>query len=484
MRQPSRLPIRGIRAVALAAIGALVAVACGSSGDPQKAEFVQRVSEQAEERRADQSARALQARSKIEHIVFVLKENRTFDNMFGRFSGADGATTGLLCNGKEIPLQRATDRQPDIGHSFADGLIAVDGGTMRCFDEVELAESLRGYTQYRPAQIPNYWKLAKRYVLADRFFSSVYGPTGPEHLWAISGQSATFVEQERGHQKGEGVPREFCDDLTERAYAFRKLTPEERDEAYRLEEVPDFPTILERFLVEKVPCVNIMTVPDQLEEAGITWKYYRGERNWDVLRMIGHIRFGPMWEKRVPASEFIPDAEADRLPAVSWLIPPIWLSDHPPYSVCAGENWVVRILNALQRSPEWESTAVVIAWDDFGGFYDHAPPPHVDLYGYGPRVPAMIISPWAKRGFVESRVTDFSSVLSFIQTVNELPPLQGRNSRAYNLLNSFDFEQEPLEPLLLKERNCGKVPTGLDKALPIVDTELDDREAELIGRAS
>lgn len=462
MLESPRLRTRGIRAAAAGAILAIVSGACGPSTDPQKSDFVLRVHRQAEERAASRSKKTQQARSQIEHIVFVLKENRTFDNMFGRFPGADGAKSGYLCDGTRMPLRRATDRQPDIGHSFADGLIAVDGGTMRCFDKIQFADSLRGYTQYRAEQLPNYWKLAKRYVLADRFFSSVYGPTGPEHMWAISGQSATFVEQERGHQYGEGQPREFCDDLTERAYAFRKLTPAEREDAYRLEEVPDFPSILERFLVEKVPCVNIATVPDQLEEAGVSWKYYRGEDNWDVLRMVEHIRFGPMWEKRVPASEFIPDVEAGRLPAVSWLIPPLRLSDHPPYSVCEGENWVVRILNTLQRSPEWERTAVVIAWDDFGGFYDHAPPPHVDLYGYGPRVPALIISPWAKEGFVESRVMDFSTVLSFIQTVNELPTLPGRNSRAYNLLNSFDFEQEPLAPLSLKERDCEKVPTGLD----------------------
>jgi len=120
--------------------------------------------------------------------------------------------------------------------------------------------------------------------------------------------------------------------------------------------------------------------------------------------------------------------------------------------------------DALQQSPEWQKTAVVITWDDFGGFYDHAPPPHVDLYGYGPRVPAMIISPWAKSGHIESRVMDFSSVLAFIQTVNGLPPLPGRNARAYNMLSSFDFQQDPVKPLILKERDCGKVPTGLDEA--------------------
>ena len=121
------------------------------------------------------------ARAHIDHIVFLTKENRTFDNLFARFPGADGATQGTKCDGTTVTLQRAVDREPDYGHSFTDGITAVDGGAMNCFND-------GAYVTYERADIPNYWAYAKRFVLADRFFSSVYGPTGIEHLWTFASQ--------------------------------------------------------------------------------------------------------------------------------------------------------------------------------------------------------------------------------------------------------------------------------------------------------
>ena len=153
--------------------------------------------------------------------MFVIKENRTFDTLFGRFPGADGATTGKICNGQTVPLRQAHDRQADVEHHFIPGARAVDGGRMDCFNTLWNGTKLQSYVQYRPAQIPNYWALAKRYTLADRFFSSVYGPTGIEHLWTVAAQSDRFVDQELPNQWGTGEPREFCDDIRERAFSFR-----------------------------------------------------------------------------------------------------------------------------------------------------------------------------------------------------------------------------------------------------------------------
>jgi phospholipase C len=112
------------------------------------------------------------------------------------------------------------------------------------------------------------------------------------------------------------------------------------------------------------------------------------------------------------------------------------------------------VMNALQQSPDWNETAVVIAWDDFGGFYDHVPPPHIDLFGLGPRVPAIIASPWSRSGYVDSKTYEFSSVLKFIETIFDLPALTGRDRRANDMLDAFDFQQEPLEPLILEQRDC------------------------------
>ncbi|MGH7926663.1 MAG: phospholipase C, partial [Candidatus Binatia bacterium] len=398
------------------------------------------------------------ARRKIKHIVFIVKENRTFDSLFGRFAGAEGATTGRTCDGREVPLSRASDKTPDVTHSFSQALLAINGGRMNCFDKLHQGEDLEAYVQFRRAQIPNYWAYGEHFSLADHFFSSVFGPTGPEHLWIISGQSNRFVDHERDDQAGTGPAREYCDDRLERALSFKKLSRRETHRVFELEEnrllVPE---LASRFWIERWPCFDITTMPDLLEAEDVSWKYYRGDNEFaDPLRQIRHIRRGPLWSKRVPESHFVPDAEAGRLPSVSWLIPPYELSDHPPNSICEGENWTVRALNAIQSSNQWKNTAVILTWDDFGGFYDHVPPPHVDIYGLGPRVPTIVISPWAKQGYVESRTLEFSSVLKLIERVWQLPALGARDRRANDMLDMFDFSQRPNSPLFLDERDCSE----------------------------
>jgi phospholipase C len=396
------------------------------------------------------------ARRKINHIVFIIKENRTFDTYFGTFPGADGATKGMTCDGDVVPLKRASDTSPGPVHSFDQALRAINGGRMNCFDRLYDGRDLEAYVQYSRDQIPNYWAYAQRFTLADRFFSSIYGPTGPEHLWTISGQSDRFVDHGRDDQAGTGPPREYCDDPEELAFSFKKLTPVQTDFAYELEERRELiPEMVRRFWTERWPCTDIKTLPDLLEANGVSWKYYRGENPWaDPLRQIRHIRRGPMWNKRVPESRFIPDVDAGRLPQVSWLIPPVELSEHPPASVCAGENWTVRAINAIARSEDWSRTAIILVWDDFGGFYDHVAPPHLDLYGLGPRVPAIVISPWAKPGYVEKATLEFSSVLKFIERVFDLPSLGQRDRRASDMLSMFDFKQRPNSPPILAARSC------------------------------
>jgi phospholipase C len=172
------------------------------------------------------------ARRHIKHIVFLIKENRTFDNLFARYPGADGATQGTTCNGKTVRLGRAKDSEPDYGHSFTDGITGIDGGAMDCF-------APGAYVTYTRADIPNYWSYADRFVLADRFFSSIYGPTGIEHLWTFASQSDRFVDHERPGQLGSGQ-REFCDDPLETAFSFPKMDRAQQVRAYRLEnEGPD-----------------------------------------------------------------------------------------------------------------------------------------------------------------------------------------------------------------------------------------------------
>jgi phospholipase C len=413
---------------------------------------------QIEEELASDDKLAL-AREKIKHILFLVKENRSFDHMFGRFPGAEGVTYGETCDEKRIPLKRAPDRAGDPDHSFVAGLTAINGGKMNCFDRLRNGTELQGYVQYHEEDIPNYWAYAKHFTLADYFFSSIYGPTGVEHLWIVSGQSDRFVDHERPGQFGTGPAREYCEDDKERAWSFKKLSPAERDHAFELEYRPQIVKLVRRYWMERWPCTDIKILPDLLEANGISWKYYQPEVPLrQILRMIRHVRFGPMWEKVVSQSEFLGDVANGRLSEVSWLIPPNSGNDHPylegDYGICDGENWSVEILNAIQKSEYWDSTAVILTWDDFGGFYDHVPPPHVDLYGMGPRVPALIISPWSKPGYIDSSVYEFSSVLKFIERIHGLPALGPRDARASDMLEAFDFDQEPLDPLILEQRDC------------------------------
>jgi phospholipase C len=425
---------------------------------------------EAAQQAATQARMTEQAKAKIKHIVFIVKENRTFDTMFGTFPGVDGTTTGQMCNGKTVKLKPAGDTALDVPHSFTAGLRAINGGRMNCFDLMSPDDKTRPYVQLQQSDIPNYWQYAKHFVLDDRFFSSVYGPTGPEQLWTVSAQTDRFVEQEREGQYGtNGVAREFCDDKTERAYSFKDLTPAQQNEAYALQELPNIPA-LTTFWETRWPCADIPSVPGQLQAAGVSWKYYRGDNSWvDPLRQISTVRNSPAaWRNRVPVEQFVKDVQAGHLPDVSWVTPSFVDSDHPPMSICQGENWTVRQVNSIMQSQYWKDTAIVLVWDDYGGFYDHVVPPHVDLFGYGLRVPMLLISPFVDP-HVDSRTLDFTSVLRLIQRLHDLPPLDTssgmtqRNAQASDMVDLFDFLGKPQKPLVLKERSC---PTPTQTVVP------------------
>jgi phospholipase C len=399
------------------------------------------------------------AQERIEHVVFLIKENRTFDHMYGMFPGADGVTEGPTCDGEVVPLLPAPDDAPGPDHSFLAGLTAINGGSMNCFSVIGGGTDLQSYVQFRPDQIPAYWAYAERFVLADRFFSSTYGPTGVEHLFTIAATTDRFVDHERDNPSGQygpnNIPREYCEDPDEWAWSFPPMDAQETRAALHLENTRPL-GLRERVWIHRWPCTDVPVLPDRLERAGVSWRYYLGENGYvRPFRMVHHIRYGPLWKKIVPDEAFLSDLHAGRLPAVSWLIPDVAYSEHPAAgSMCEGENWTVNILNELMRSPEWASTAVVITWDDFGGFYDHVPPPHVDLYGFGPRVPMLLISPWAREGHIAHQTLEFSSVLKMIETIWELDPLTERDRRASDMLDLFDFEARPQRPLLRGERDC------------------------------
>lgn len=402
----------------------------------------------------------------IKHVVFIIKENRTFDHYFGRYPGVDGATEGVTSEGETVPLEVATDVvEPDLGHGFFDGVVAINGGRMDQFDLIANGKTMNGFTQFARKGIPNYWAYADNFVLSDHTFSSMYGPTFPAHLYTVAAQAGRVT----GNKLETNAPGGYCDDAGETVYRFAKMTREERRVAMLAEENVDLDTI-GSFWERVSACFDFEVLPDQLEEHGIRWRYYADEGSWmNALLAIEHMRFSKHWGTNiVPEENLIRDIRRDRLRNVSWVVPGPGVNEHPGGpSVCVGENWTVQHINAIMRSKYWKSTAIFITWDDFGGFYDHEPPPHYDIMGLGPRVPMLIISPWTKQGFVDQTVYEFSSVLAFIETIFGLECMTQRDCQAENMLEGFDFATvvEPKDrKLVLEERDCTGLPAKVEEA--------------------
>ena len=233
------------------------------------------------------------AQQKIKHIVFLIKENRTFDSLFGLFPGADGATSGKTCGGGTVPLKRGADQAANIDHSFMAGVVAVDGGKMDCFDRLNGGRppELGGYVEYTKNQIPNYWRYAQTFALADRFFSSAFGPSGIEHLWSFAAQSAGFVGHEGPGQYGVGKPRQYCGDRQEVAFAFKRLSPAQRATVLELEESAATAPQIKDYWDARWPCVDVPVLPDELAARHVSWKEYRGDNSFvQPLEMVRHVR--------------------------------------------------------------------------------------------------------------------------------------------------------------------------------------------------
>lgn len=421
----------------------------------------------------------------IEHVVFIVKENRTFNNYFATYPGAEGATEGgtITCDengcedGPVVKLTRGPDVYAhDLTHCFRCGLTAINGGKMNGFNHMNgpipqsenadvYGADMQGYSYLDRDEIPNYWAYADRFVLADHFFTSMYGPTLPEHLYTLAAQS-NFIVDNKSTTDHEG---NYCDDPTENATRFEprqarrnadhimKLEREITHNGSNVYDIADYWGSIRL-------CFDIPVLPDQLEKEGISWKYYATENAWmNVMQMIRHVRYGPMWNKVQSPDHFVQDVKQGHMPAVSWVLPPESYNEHPGAgkSTCAGENWAVHQINTIMKSEFWRSTAIVMVWDDFGGFYDPVEPPQYDVMGLGPRTPALIISPYTLRGSnpdggaVDSTVYEFSSVLAFIEQLFGLEPMTERDRNADPLSGAFDFANPDFHKLILPlRRDC------------------------------
>jgi phospholipase C len=384
----------------------------------------------------------------IKHVVVVVKENHTFDNYFGSFPGAEGTTTCKKSDGSTFPCPHAPDRTShDLSHAHSAGLVNYNGGKMDGWDLTggsDTGDDL-AYAQYTEQDIPNYWQYAKHFALADHFFSEMIGPSFPGHLAVLAGQAGWALGNPNA------IPYWGCDQAASTRIDVQDQTSCTTQQVF--------------------PCFNIPTVPDVLP-TGVKWKFYGSNfyvlnEIWSMFNAVKSVRQGPGWSNIVNVNDFDKDLDNKTLPEVSWLVNQDLNDEHPNIgSICAGENWTVRKLNHLMKSDYWKDTVVLFTMDDFGGWYDHVPPPRqygcdpTAPYGLGFRLPLIIISPYAKPGSIFKEVAEHASIPRFIEkifgatkTLHDLDPA-AQDAQANDLMNAFDFKQTPLVPLVLPERNC------------------------------
>jgi phospholipase C len=388
------------------------------------------------------------ASSPIQHIIIMDKENRTFDNLFGTFPGANGATTYKDPNGNVHPLNHQPNKlSNDISHTHNAAIRAYDNGKMDKFSQnpgaiqnnIDEADS-----QFLQADIPNYWKYAQTFALTDNFYSTILGPSFNNHLFSIAGEDAD-TDNNPTTSTGSTPNKWGCDS-------------------------PSGTTVEQRFsngtTAKVFPCFDFSTMGDLLDAHGISWKYYAPAPGadgyvWSSYDAVKHIRNGIDWAAHVvPYTNFATDAAAGNLPAVSWLVEPHNVSDHPPAGICEGENWTVQQINAVMKNAAlWSTTAIILTWDDFGGFYDHVAPPKGPngQIEYGFRVPGIVISPYSQPGFIDHTMYSYPSMLKFIEITFGLPPIgtgTGLDASANDLGNTQNYVQTPLPPLVLSTRTC------------------------------
>jgi phospholipase C len=426
---------------------------------------------------------------KIKHVIIIMQENRSFDSYFGTFPGADGIP---MDDGKPTvcvpdpragtcvaPFHDAADINGGGPHGAVNAVADIDGGKMDGFiDQAEKGQrgcldpnnpacsasatpDVMGYHDAR--EIPNYWRYAKEFVLQDRMFEPNASWSLPEHLFQVSEWSAF-------------CPRHDAPDLCVNALQNPGLPLD-----FGARTLPNGQP-------RKPPIYAWTDLTYLLHKNGVSWGYYVVEGTepdcdddeamsctpvqqnaktpgiWNPLPSFDTVREDGELGNVQSVENFFDQAKNGKLPAVVWVVPSGPVSEHPPAAVSDGQAYVTSLINAVMEGPDWRSSAIFLAWDDWGGFYDHVVPPSVDQNGYGLRVPGLVISPYAKHGYIDHQTLSFDAYVKFIEddflggqrldpatdgrpdprpTVREDVPLLG------DLRQDFDFDQRPRGPLLL-----------------------------------
>jgi phospholipase C len=409
----------------------------------------------------------LGAGRKIDHVIIVVQENRSFDNLFQGAPGADTRSYGYGSTGQRIALKPIGLKTTwDLEHSFTGFLSDCNGrghypGTdcrMNGFDQEGVECGREGeprcptahpqYAYVPRKEVAPYFQMASEYVLSDRMFvSNLDASSFVSHQYIIAGQASSSVNVPGGGPWGcRGQARIAT--LTQQ----RTIGP------------------------DISPCFDNPTLADELDSAKLSWKYYTASLDqdgglWSAFQAIKHIYDGPDWKKDVisPQTRFFKDVRRGALPAVTWITPTCANSDHAGCDSDTGPQWVASLVNAVGESPYWKSSVIFIFWDDPGGWYDHVAPKKLDYDGLGFRVPLLVVSPYAKKGYVSHASYEHGSLLRFIEDRFGLGRLAATDARARSpVADCFDFGQAPRKfvPIVTKmtERDFERQP--LDRRIP------------------
>jgi phospholipase C len=404
---------------------------------------LQKTSAQPEESNPAQAIRQLHAaeiHAHISHVVIVVQENRSVDNFFMGLPGADTVQQGMTPNGP-VPMHPVDlDFPADVDHQHKAFVAEYNQGKMDGWthaDTLPRQAPTFPYAYVPEREIRPYWEMAQRWTFGDRMFQSNTGPSFPAHLYLIAGESAFAANNPNQIETSRYAWG--CDSPPDATVSLI-----DRDG----QEVPG-----------PYPCFNFRTLADVMDQRGVSWRYYAPGMNklgfiWSAFDAIRHIRYGADWANVVsPETRIIADARAGNLPAVSWVTPTARNSDHPfPRRGNArdiavqgqyGPEWVRSVVNAIGEGPDWNSTAIFVVWDDWGGWYDHVAPPILDRMGLGFRVPLIVISPYARRGYVSHVQHEFGSLLRFAEDAFALPSLDTTDARSDALYDCFNFTKAP-----------------------------------------
>jgi phospholipase C len=389
----------------------------------------------------------------IKHLVVIVQENRSFDNLFAGFPHADAPTSGKTSDGKTVPLTKVELESNgkyaaglDISHGHPTWVTEYDHGNMNGFNKVTFdggqKAGLYPYAFVDRSEITEYWTLASKYTLADHMFVDVSSGSFTSHQDLIA--ASTYLDANTSFMDyPDNVPWGCDGKPGERSTIFVK------------------PDKLHVF-GGPFPCTQAYpTLADSLDAKNVTWRYYAppvsgpthdpGGWVWSAFDAIKKVRYGKDWDNvSSPNTNIFNDINAGKLPQMSWVIPDEVDSDHPHSGRNSGPSWVASVVNAVGKSKYWNSTAIVVLWDDWGGWYDNVPPPQLDWLGLGGRVPMIVVSPYALAHHVSKTTYELASIVKYAEEVFGLQPLSAFGStyavdgRATSISDCFNYKQRPI----------------------------------------